>query len=149
MAGSGWDRFHNVSALQNRINQLFDDAFPRSRDPEDDLSVCDWRPPVDIYETDDALILVAELPGVAKEDVNVELKDNILSLSGERRPDLTIEEDSYLRRERCTGVFNRSFNLRHYTRPEAIRAKFKNGILKITLPKPEEDRPRQVTVNVE
>ena len=144
-----WDPLHNVSALQDRINRMFDDAFPRSRDTEDDLSVCDWKPPVDIYETQDALIILVELPGIDKEDVTVEIKDNVLSLRGTRNVDKSIPDSSYLRRERCTGTFSRSFNLRHNIKPDSIRARFKNGILEVTVPKPEEERPRQVTVNVE
>ena len=144
-----WDPFQNVSALQDRINRLFDDAFPRSGDIDDDMSACAWRPTVDIYQTEEALVLKAELPGVDKEDVAVEVKDNILTLKGERKADQTIEEERYLRRERSFGTFSRSFNLRQNINPELIRAKFKNGVLEVTVPKPEEERPKQVIVDVE
>ena len=144
-----WDPFQNVSALQDRINRLFDDAFPRSGDIDDDMSACAWRPTVDIYYTEEALVLKAELPGVDKEDVAVEVKDNILTLKGERKTDQTIEEESYLRRERSFGTFSRSFNLRQNINPELIRAKFKNGVLEVTVPKPKEEQPKQVVVNVE
>lgn len=149
MAIIRWDPFQDVSALQDRINRLFDDAFPRNDCRDDDMSLCVWRPPVDIYETDGTLILKAELPGVSKADVTVEVKDNILTLKGERADDPNIHQDSYLRRERSFGAFSRSFNLQHNINPEMIRAKFKDGVLEVIIPKPEEERPNQITVNVE
>ena len=149
MAIIRWDPFQDVSALQDRINRLFDDAFPRTDCRDDDMSLCAWRPLVDIYETDGTLILKAELPGVSKADVTVEVKDNILTLKGERVADPNIHQDRYFRQERSFGAFNRSFTLQQNINPEMIRAKFKDGVLEVILPKPEEDRPKQVTVNVE
>ena len=80
-----WDPFRDVSSLQERINRMFEDFFPRSRELDEENGACDWQPAVDIYETDTSLIIQAELPGVNKEDVSVELKDNVLTLKGERR----------------------------------------------------------------
>ena len=144
-----WDPFRDVVALQDRINRMFDDAFPRSRSADSEPELCNWRPAVDIYETDGSVVVNAELPGVRKEDVSVEVKDNILTIKGERFSDQSIDEESYYRRERCFGTFSRSFSLQHHVNPENIRAKFKDGILQIEVPKPEEEQPRQITVDVD
>jgi len=144
-----WDPFRNVAALQDRINRIFDESFSRTADVDDDISMSAWKPSVDIYETDEAIILKAELPGIKKEDVSVEVKDDVLTLRGERVEDKEIKEGSYFRKERCFGRFSRAFNLQHRVQPDKIKAKFKDGILEIEIPKPEEEKPKQITVNVE
>ena len=149
MALVRWDPFRNVATLQDRINRLFEDAFPRSRDIDDDVSMCAWRPAVDIYETENGLVLKAELPGVKKEDVSVEIKDNILTLKGERIEDKRVDEENYYRRERCFGTFQRSFNLEQNIQPEKIKAKFKAGVLEVEIPRPEEEKPKKVSVSVD
>jgi len=149
MAIIRWDPFRNVATLQDRINRLFEDSFPRSRDIDEDISMCEWKPSVDIYETEEGIIIKAELPGVNKEDVSVEVKNNILTLKGERFVDKEIDEDKYYRRERCFGTFHRTFTLQNTVLPDKIKAKFRNGVLEIEVPKPEEEKPRQISVNVE
>jgi len=144
-----WDPFRNVAALQDRINRIFDESFSRTADVDDDISMSAWKPSVDIYETDEAIILKAELPGIKKEDVSVEIKDNVLTLRGERVEDKEIKEGSYFRKERCFGTFSRAFNLQHRVQPDKIKARFKDGILEVEIPKPEEEKPKQITVNIE
>lgn len=144
-----WDPFRNVAALQDRINRIFDESFSRTADLEDDISMSAWKPSVDIYETDEAIILKAELPGIKKEDVSVEIKDNVLTLKGERIEDKEVKEESYFRKERCFGTFSRAFNLQHRVQPDKIKARFKDGILEVEIPKPEEEKPKQITVNIE
>ncbi len=149
MAIIRWDPFRNVATLQDRINRLFEDSFPRSRDIDEDISMCEWKPSVDIYETEEGIVIKAELPGVNKEDVSVEVKNNILTLKGERFVDKEIDEDKYYRRERCFGTFHRTFTLQDTVLPDKIKAKFRNGVLEIEVPKPEEEKPRQISVNVQ
>ena len=144
-----WDPFKDVAVLQNRINRLFDDAFPGTRDAEKEMSAVAWRPSVDIFETSGVLVIRADLPGVNKEDVTVEIKDNELSIKGERKHDPETGEINYYRRERVFGSFSRSFNLEYRVRPENIKARFKNGILEVEIPKPEEEKPKQVSVDIE
>lgn len=144
-----WDPFRNVSALQDRINRLFEDAFPRARHDEEEFSMGAWRPAVDIYETGSAIVLTAELPGVSKENVAIEVKENMLTLSGERTAPKEIKEESYYRRERSFGMFRRAFALPDSIDPDQIKAIFKDGVLKIEIPKPEEKKPRQVAIKVE
>ena len=144
-----WDPFKNVAALQDRINRIFDESFSRTAESDDDISMSAWKPSVDIYETDEAIILKAELPGIKKEDVSVEVKDNVLTLKGVRTEEKEIKEKNYYRKERAFGTFSRAFNLQHRIQPDKIKARFKDGVLKIEIPKPEEEKPKQITVKVE
>jgi len=104
---------------------------------------------VDIYETANGIVLAAELPGVRKENVSVEVKDNVLTLKGERMADPTIREEDYYRKERCFGTFQRSFTLQQNVQPDLIKATFKDGVLEIEIPRPEEEKPKQITVDIE
>ena len=143
-----WDPFRNVNALQDRINRMFAENFPQAMDDED-LAMCAWKPLVDVYQTADGLAIAVDLPGVAKNDVSVEVKNNVLTIRGERRVASDIDEESYVRRERCCGTFQRSFAMKAAVSPDKINAKFKDGVLTIRVPSPEEEKPRPVTVNVE
>jgi len=149
MAIVRWDPFRDVAALQDRINRIFNESFGRSRDLDDEVSLYDWRPPVDIYETDDGIVLKIELPGVNKEDVSVEVKDNVLTLKGERLLDPEIKDEHYYRKERSFGKFNRSFSLQESIKPDSIKASFKDGVLTVEVPRAEEEKPKQVTVNID
>lgn len=148
MAIVKWDPFRNINTLQDRINRLFDDAFPHKLDDDDDM-VCAWRPMVDIYETDAGIVIQVDLPGVDKSNVAVEVKENVLTIQGERMVDKTASEENYYRRERTCGTFQRSFTLRHHVAPDSVKASFKNGVLKIEIPKPEEDLPKRITVDID
>jgi HSP20 family protein len=144
-----WDPFRNVSALQDRINRLFDESIARSRELDDDLAVCAWRPTVDIFETPEGVKIRADLPGVGKENIEVEVKDNVLTLKGQRPEDQEIEEDRYLRKERCCGSFHRAFALHSVIQPDTIKAKFKDGVLEVFIPKPENEKPLRVKVDID
>jgi HSP20 family protein len=149
MAIVRWDPFRDVATLQDRINRIFNESFGGSRDLNDEVGLYDWRPPVDIYETDDGIVLKAELPGINKEDVSVEVKDNVLTLKGERLLDPDIKDENYYRKERSFGKFNRSFSLQEQIKPDLIKASFKDGVLTVEIPRPEEEKPKQVTVNID
>jgi HSP20 family protein len=144
-----WDPFKNISALQERINRLFEDAFPRASGEEEDLSVCAWRPLVDIFEADDGVVIKVDLPGVKKEDVTVEVKNSLLTIAGHRDIETPVDEERYYRRERNCGAFQRSFTLRSAIGPENIKASFKNGVLTVQIPKPEEEKPRKIAVSID
>ena len=149
MALVKWDPFRDVAELQNRINRMFEESFGGSRDLDDKMNSRAWMPAVDIYEGENGIIVAVELPGVSKQNVSVEVKDDVLTLKGERRANPAVKEDSYFLRERLFGPFKRTFTLHQNIRPELIKAKFKEGILEIELPKPAQEHPRQITVNVE
>jgi len=144
-----WDPFRDVAELQNRINRMFDESFAGSRNPDDEVALRTWRPAVDIYETESGIVIEIELPGVSKEEVAVEVKDDVLTLKGQRSASPHIKEDNYYRRERLYGPFKRSFTLHHNIQPALIKATFKDGILQIEIPRPMEEQPKKITVNVE
>ena len=149
MAIARWDPFRDVATLQDRINRIFNESFGRSRDLDEEVSLYDWSPPVDIYETGDGVVLKVELPGVNKDDVSVEVKDNVLTLKGERLLNPEIKDENYYRKERSFGKFNRSFSLQETIKPDLIKASFKNGVLTIEIPRPEEEKPKQITVDID
>jgi HSP20 family protein len=142
-----WEPFRNISALQNRINRLFEDAFPDENDAIADRA--DWNPTIDIYDTVEAIVVEAELPGIPKENVSIEIKENILNIRGRRTADKEIKEESYYRRERAYGSFRRSFHLPSSVEADKITASFKDGILKINIPKPDEKAPKRISIDVE
>ncbi len=144
-----WDPFRSVTSLQDRINQIFDNAAVRSKDFEDDMNLCSWRPAVDIHDNDDAIVITAELPGVDKKDVSVEIKENVITIKGEKTIDNEIKEERFYRKERCFGSFHRAFTLPAAIKPDKIKANFKDGILKVEIPKPEDEKPKQISVNIE
>jgi HSP20 family protein len=114
---------------------------------DDDTGMGRWNPAVDLYEKDDYFVIKAELPGVDKKDIAIDLKDRVLTLSGERSYENEVKEDSYYRRERSYGKFQRAFTLPAEVDSDKIKAEFKDGLLRIEVPKPEEQKPKQVTIH--
>jgi HSP20 family protein len=143
-----WDPFGNVSTLQERINRLFDESIAREA-LDDELSACSWRPTVDIFEAPEGVMIRADLPGVSKENVAVEVKDNVLTIKGERLEDPSIKEEEFLRKERCCGSFHRAFALHSLIQPDKINARFKDGVLEIRIPTSEKEKSLQVKVNID
>ena len=143
-----WDPFGDVAALQDRINRMFEDSFKANRG-EDEVSSYGWRPSVDIYEVEAGIVIKADLPGVRKEDVHVEVKDNLLTLKGTRESDVDGGDQCFFCQERNFGQFQRTFTLQYNVDPEKIKASFKNGVLKVTVPEPEEEKPRKIQVNID
>jgi HSP20 family protein len=143
-----WSPAREIASLQQGINRLFEDVFTQPGSYDSD-SMGAWQPPVDIVDTEKAILIFMEIPGVDKEAVAIEVNDNVLSIQGERRVDSSIGNGSYYRSERVFGKFRRSFALPAMIRTEDITAAFKNGVLKIAIPKPEEQKPRQVSINVD
>jgi HSP20 family protein len=148
MALIRWQPYGAVSSLQDSINRLFHDAFPRSL-ADEDFALSAWKPVVDIYDKAEAIVIHAELPGVTKDDVSIEVKENVLTLKGERVEVKEVNDDKYLRKERSFGSFYRAFTLPSAVNPESIKATFKDGILEIEIPKPEEQKPKQVQIKIE
>src|SRR3989304_6634586 len=107
----GLDPFRALPAIQERMNQIFEDALARSRGREEGLRTGMWTPAVDIYENNDSVVVKAELPGVEKDQISVEVKDGILTLRGERKLERDVKEESYHRIERAYGALLRSFSL--------------------------------------
>jgi HSP20 family protein len=140
------DPLREMFDLQRRINQLFENRSASTSNEGVALSA--WTPAVDIYEDENTFLLKVELPEVSREDVKVNLHDNTLAISGERRFENEEKRDNYHRVERSYGQFYRSFTLPPNINAEAIDAQFKDGVLRLTLPKKDEAKPKQITVNV-
>lgn len=146
MAPVKWDPWRNLSFLQDRINRMFWEAFPGPRGEEDEVSLETWYPAVDIHENDEAIVLQAELPGLKKEDIDIEVKENILTLKGERKQNSEFKEQNYYRQERRWGKFSRSFTLPAVIDPDRVAARYKAGVLEIRIPKPEGQKPTQIDI---
>ena len=142
------DPFRDLSSIQERMNQIFEDALARSRGRDEGLRSGMWMPAVDIYENNDSVVVKAELPGVEKDQISVEVKDGILSLRGERKLEKEVKEESYHRIERSYGSFQRSFSLPVSVDQDKVTAHYRNGVLEVTLPKKEKAKPKQIQVSV-
>ena len=124
---------------------LFETSY---RGRGDNSALTTWAPAVDIYETENELVLKADLPDVDEKDLDIQIENNMLTIRGERKFNHEVKEDNYLRIERTYGAFSRSFSLPNTVNPAAIKAEYKNGVLRVELPKRAESKPRQVKVNV-
>jgi HSP20 family protein len=142
------DPFRDLSVIQDRMNQIFEDALARSRGREEGLRTGMWTPAVDIYENSDFVVVKAELPGVEKDRISVEVKEGILTLRGERGFDNELKKESYHRIERSYGSFQRSFSLPVSVDQEKVTARFQNGVLEVQLPKKDQVKPKQIEVDV-
>src|SRR4030042_2617374 len=148
MALIRWYPFREMSALQERMNRLFSDVRAQAPVRGEEIVQGAWVPAVDIFETNEAIVLKAELPGITAQDISVEVKDNTLTLKGEKKFEKEVKEENYHRMERSYGSFQRAFTLPGTIHQEKVKAKFKDGILEITLPKVEEAKPKQVKVEI-
>ncbi len=146
MAIIRWDPFRDLVSLRDRMNRLFEDAVSTARSGEKDMISTAWAPAVDIYEDENQLVLTAEIPGIAEKDIEIKVEDNTLSIMGERKLEKETKEENYHRIERSYGSFVRSFTLPNYVDVENIRAEHENGVLKVTMPKRAELKPRKVKI---
>ena len=147
MAIVRWEPFRDLVTAQRDFDRLFRGAFS-AQPGETELSTRSWAPPVDIYETEDAIVLKAELPGVDPKDVDVRVEDNTLYLKGERKFEKEVKEQNYHRVERSYGSFARSFSLPNSISADKVKAEFKDGLLTLTMPKREEAKPKTIKIDV-
>ncbi len=149
MAIVRWDPFRDLMTIQERMNRLFDQTLSKTRtEDEEGLTASTWSPAVDIYETADSIVLKAELPGLSRENIDIQVRDNTLTLKGERRFEREVKDENYLRIERSYGAFQRGFSLPAVIQQDKIKATFKDGVLEVNLPKAEEAKPKQVKIEV-
>jgi HSP20 family protein len=137
--------FRGASSLQEQINRVFHDVVGHAGE---ESNLTPWAPSVDIYETENELVVKADLPDVNPQNLDIRVENNVLTIRGERKFESKVNEDSYLRIERAYGSFSRSFSLANSVKTEAIRADYQNGVLTLSLPKREEAKPKQIKVNV-
>jgi HSP20 family protein len=145
MALIRWEPVREISSIQNEVNRLFDTFFDA---PRAGAGARRWLPAMDLVESDDHFVLRADLPGVAEGDVKVELEDNVLTVSGERKAEHEPRKEGYHRVERAYGAFSRSLTLPDGIDPDAIEATFERGVLEVRIPKPEQRKPRRVSIGV-
>lgn len=137
----------DIFSLRNRMNHMFDGFFCPAPKGDEELSVWNWKPVVDVYDNDDNIVIKAELPGVEKENIIVDVKGRFLILKGTRSLENEVKEERCHRQERIFGKFKRVFTLPADVDSEKIKAGYKDGVLTIDIPKPEEKKTRQVTIH--
>lgn len=142
-----WEPLDGLNQFHSQINELFNEAFGRARMLRTSAPSI-WYPPVDILESKDSYLIRAELPGMKKEDVHVEVQQGSLNLSGERKFDEPAEGVEYQRTERVAGKFSRSFSLPQTIKQDGIKASYRDGILEIYVPKADEAKPRQIAITM-
>jgi HSP20 family protein len=147
MAIVRWEPVRELTTLQSEMNRLFNTFFdtPTSGDG---APARRWVPAMDLVEHDDHFVLTADLPGVTQEDVSIEVQADVLTISGERKTSQESSGTGYYRLERSTGAFSRTLTLPEGVDPEAVEASFANGVLEIRIPKPEQRKPRRVSISV-
>ncbi len=142
-----WSPWRETVTMQNFFNRFFDDSYTRAEFNNGEIEMTNWQPMVDIYDRDEEIVIKAELPGLEKKDITIDVKDRILTLKGERTYDNETEGDKYYRRERAYGKFERSFTLPDGLDPEKIKADYKDGLLSVEIPKSEKEKPKQITIH--
>ena len=148
MALVRWEPLREMATLQNEMNRLFGTFFDTPTTAVSGNGVRRWMPAMDLVETDEHFVLRADLPGLTEEDVNIELEDRVLTLSGERNAEHEEKKEGYYRLERATGSFSRSLTLPDGIDADGITATFDKGVLEVRIPKPEERKPRRVAIQV-
>ncbi|MFQ6083099.1 MAG: Hsp20/alpha crystallin family protein [Candidatus Aminicenantia bacterium] len=146
MAIIRWDPFRDLLTLRDKMNRLFEETFSL-REEEKDLISGGWSPAVDIYETENAVVLTTELPGIDEKDIQLKIENNTLVLKGERKLEKETKEENYHRIERAYGSFYRSFTIPNVVDRDKITAEHKNGVLKVIMPKKEEIKPREIKIS--
>ncbi len=146
MAIVRWEPFRELSSLQGEMNRLFNAAFGDMPNGGTGGTPRRWMPAMDLLETDDDFVLRADLPGMTESDVNVELEDNVLTISGERKSEREEKREGFYRVERAFGSFSRSLTLPRGVDPEAVNASFDKGVLEVRVPKPEQRKPRRISI---
>lgn len=140
--------FGDLISLQERMNRLFDESLSSFGEKEEKLFPGTWSPAVDIYETPEEFIIKAELPGIDINDIDIEIKDNTLVLKGEKRFEKRVTKENYHRMEMFYGPFQRSFTLPNIFQHAKTKAKLKDGVLEIILPKTEFKKTKKIEVEI-
>jgi HSP20 family protein len=147
MAIVRWEPLRELSTLQNEMNRLFNTAFD-APSPANGGTLRRWMPPMDLVETDEHFVLRADLPGLAEDAVSIEVEDRVLTISGERKAEHETSKEGYHRVERAFGTFSRSLTLPEGVDAEAVTAAFDRGVLEVRIPKPEQPKPRKISIGV-
>jgi HSP20 family protein len=147
MALIRWEPVRDLGTIQNAMNRRFYSLFDTPT-PANGNTFRRWIPAMDLVETESDYVLKADLPGLSESDVNIEVDDNVLTVSGERKAEHTDRKAGYYRVERSYGSFRRSLSLPEGVDADAVMATFENGVLEVTVPKPAHQAPRKVQITV-
>ncbi len=148
MALIRWEPARELQTIQQEMNRLFGTFFDQPGGEGEGPLARRWIPAMDLVEEGEHFVLRADLPGVSEDQVNVELEDNVLTISGERSSEHEQRRDGYFRLERASGRFSRALTLPEGIDPDSIEASFDRGVLTVRIPKPEQRKPRRVAINV-
>ncbi|HEV2775640.1 MAG TPA: Hsp20/alpha crystallin family protein [Solirubrobacteraceae bacterium] len=150
MALVRWDPLRDIDSLQGEMNRLFSTFFdtPTGRGANGGGAARRWIPAMDLIEAGEHFVLKADLPGMTEDDVKIELENNVLTISGERKAELEEKHEGYYRLERTSGAFARSLTLPEGVDAGAVTASFDNGVLEVRIPKPEQAMPKRVQIAV-
>ncbi|HWR36595.1 MAG TPA: Hsp20/alpha crystallin family protein [Clostridia bacterium] len=141
-----WEPFREISTLQERMNRLFNQQYGSGMGSEDSLTATAFMPPVDVYEDEHSVQLRMEVPGIDEKDIHIQLENNVLTVSGERKFEKDEKEDNFRRVERRYGNFSRQFMLPNTVNSEDVKADYDKGLLKIRLGKRAEAKPKQIKI---
>jgi HSP20 family protein len=149
MALIRWEPARELATIQTEMNRLFNTFFEPSNGTNGSSATPTrrWIPAMDLVETEEDFVLRADLPGLSEGDVNIELEDNVLTISGERKAEHEERKEGYYRVERASGVFSRTLTLPEGVEPDRVKANFDRGVLEVRIPKPEQRKPRKVTIS--
>jgi HSP20 family protein len=142
-----WEPFREFATLQDRMNRLFRESFNEAGRDES-LSASSFAPAVDVYEDEHQVTLKIEVPGIDEKDINIRVENNTLTVHGERKIEKEEKEENYRRVERQYGSFTRTFTLPQTVDSDNVSADYDRGVLKVSLPKKAEAKPKQIKVNV-
>jgi HSP20 family protein len=140
-----WEPLRELGTLQSEMNRLFNTAFEGPTNGGQG-AMRRWMPAMDLLESGDDFVLRADLPGMSEDEVSIELEDSTLTISGERKAEHETEDGGFYRVERATGAFSRSLTLPKGVDAEAVTARFDRGVLEVRIPKPQERKPRRISI---
>ena len=149
MAIVRWEPLREIASIQSEMNRLFNTVFDPAQGGNGGNTLRRWLPAMDLVATGHHFVLRADLPGMSEGDVNIEVEDNVLTVSGERKAEHEQTKEGYHRVERAFGSFSRSLTLPEGVDANAVSASFDRGVLEIRIPKPEQRKPRKISIGVD
>ena len=144
-----WRPSRELAAIRDEMDRLFDEFFNFVPARRRELLEGEWLPNIDVAETDDNVIVTAELPGVKQDDVSISVLNDVLTLKGEKKEEKEIKRENYHRIERSYGSFQRSVSLPTGVQADKAKATYKDGVLTVTIPKAESAKPKSIKINIE
>jgi HSP20 family protein len=139
-----WEPFRDLMTMQDRMTRLIDETL--SRMWKEEVVRGAWSPPVDILERENEIVLKADLPGLSQNEIEIKVEENTLTIQGERKLIKDTSGENYIQIERPYGIFRRTFNIPKTIEQEGIKASYKDGVLRVVLPRKQETQPKQIMV---